>query len=156
MPQFTWEEYGCPREIVLEHQFNENSINSVLYLSKKDANRIPEALWLGMNLNVANANRWKMVKFGNPVSPLDIVSGGNRRLHCVEEMRYSAADGSVRIIPEHSPLMTLGDPCLYSTGDNYGDPDKGINFLLFNNRWGTNFKQWFEDDMSLSYKTFFA
>jgi hypothetical protein len=71
-------------------------------------------------------------------------------------MRYSAADGSVRIIPEHSPLLTLGGPNLYKTGDRYGDPDEGINFLLCNNRWGTNFKQWFEDDMSLSYKTTFG
>jgi hypothetical protein len=156
MPRFICEDYGCPREIVLEHRFGGNSIASTLYLSGKDANRIPEALWLGMNFSVANANRWKMIKFGNALSPLDVVSGGSRRLHCVEELRYRAADGVIRVIPEHSPLMTLGSPCLYDTGDEYGDPGAGVHFLLFNNRWGTNFKQWFEDDVSFDYMTIFG
>ncbi|GHT94781.1 hypothetical protein FACS1894141_2100 [Spirochaetia bacterium] len=35
----------------------------------------------------------------------------------------------------------------------YGDLHKGFNFLIFNNRWDTNFKMWFEEDISLSYTT---
>jgi len=153
MPPFTAEEYGCPREIVIEHCFEENSIKTTLYLSGKDANRIPEALWLGMNLNVPNSNLWQMKKIGRPVSPLRIVRGGNRRLHCVEELIYSDAETSISVIPEHSPLACLGEPCLYNTNDDFGNLNQGINFLLYNNRWGTNFKQWFEDDVSLSFKT---
>jgi hypothetical protein len=153
MPAFVSEEYGCPREIVIEHCFEKDSIVTTLYLSKKDANRIPEALWLGMNFNVPNPNRWEMKKMGLPVSPLSIVRGGNRRLHCVEEFGYRDTKTSICVIPEHSPLACLGEPCLYNTDENFGDLDKGVHFLLFNNKWGTNFKQWFEDDIRFSFRT---
>lgn len=153
MPTFVSEEYGCPRDLVIEHCFEEDSIRTTLYLGRKDANRIPEALWLGMNFKVPNSNNWEMVKIGHAVSPLKIVRGGSRRLHCVEEIAYSGVDASIKVYPEHSPLCCLGEPCLYNTDDDFGSLDKGFHFLLFNNRWGTNFKQWFEDDLSLSFKT---
>jgi hypothetical protein len=31
----------------------------------------------------------------------------------------------------------------------------GFSFLLFNNRWGTNFKQWFEEDMHFAFSSLF-
>ena len=153
MPGFVSEEYGCPREIVIKHCFEKDHIRTSLYLSKKDANRIPEALWLKMNFKVSNPNKWEMKKIGYPVSPLNIVSGGNRRLHCIEELNYSDGETSVMVIPEHSPMICLGEPCLYNTDNDFGDLNQGIHFLLSNNRWGTNFKQWFEDDVSFSFKT---
>ena len=156
MPSFVSEEYGCPREIVIEHCFEENQIITAIHFSGKDANRIPEALWLGINMNVPNPNLWQMKKIGKQVSPLKVVRGGNRRLHCIEEYVYTDACSFIKIIPEHSPLACIGKPCLYNTDDGFGDPGLGINFLLCNNRWGTNFKQWFEDDLSLSFRTIFG
>jgi hypothetical protein len=156
MPGFLCEEYGCPREIVIEHRFGDKRIDSIVYLSKKDANRIPEAIWLGMNLNVSDSNLWEMVKIGNIVSPFKIVRGGNRHLHCVEELRYCGADLSVKLIPEESPLVSLGPPSLYDTTDIPGSLDEGFNFNLYNNRWGTNFKQWFEDDLRLLFTADFS
>ena len=153
MPAVAADEYGCPRDIVIEHCFEKDSILTTLYMGRKDANRIPEALWLGMNFNVPNANRWEMIKTGRPVSPVRIARGGSRRLHCVEELRYADAKTAISVIPEHAPLTCLGEPCLYNTDDDFGDLDRGAHFLLFNNRWGTNFKQWFEDDVRLSFKT---
>jgi hypothetical protein len=155
LPAWVSEEYGCPRETVIEHLFDESGISTVLYLGRKDANRIPEALWFGMGLNVSNPHRWRMIKLGHPVSPLDVVKGGNRRFHAVEELHYTGADGSVRIIPGESPIVTLGGYCLYNQDDSFGTTDGGVNFLLYSNRWGTNFKQWFEEDLRLNFRTEF-
>jgi hypothetical protein len=155
LPAWVSEEYGCPRETVIEHRFEETSISTILYLGRKDASRIPEALWFGMDLSVSNPNRWRMVKLGHTVSPLDVVKGGNRKLHAVEELRYTGADGSIRIIPGESPTATLGGYCLYNQDDSFGTMDGGVNFLLYSNRWGTNFKQWFEEDLCLNFRTEF-
>jgi hypothetical protein len=155
LPAWVSEEYGCPRETVIEHLFDETGITTILYLGGKDASRIPEALWFGMDFSVSNPNRWRMVKLGRMVSPLDVVRGGNRKLHVVEELRYTGSDGSIRIIPGESPTATLGGYCLYNQDDSFGAMDGGINFLLYSNRWGTNFKQWFEEDLRLSFRTEF-
>jgi hypothetical protein len=152
LPPWVSEEYGCPRETVIEHLFDETGISTVVYLGKKDASRIPEALWFGMDLNVSNPNRWRMVKLGHQVSPLDVVRGGNRKLHAVEELRYAGADGFIRIIPGESPTTAFGGYCLYNQDDSFGTMDGGVNFLLCSNRWGTNFKQWFEEDLRLSFR----
>jgi hypothetical protein len=155
LPAWISEEYGCPRETVIEHLFDETGISTILYLGRKDASRIPEALWFGMDFNVSNPNRWRMVKLGNIVSPSDVVRGGNRKFHAVEELRYTGADGSIRIIPGESPTVTLGGYCLYNQDDGFGTIDGGVNFLLYSNRWGTNFKQWFEEDLRLGFRTEF-
>ncbi|GHT59214.1 hypothetical protein FACS1894109_14710 [Spirochaetia bacterium] len=156
LPSWLPEEYGCPREIVIEHLFEEHCIITTVYLGKKDANRIPEALWFGMDLGVSNPNRWHMVKIGHDVSPLNVVRGGNRKFHAVEALRYSGADGSFNIIPGESPLATFGGYCLYDVDDDFGIRDGGVNFLLYGNRWGTNFKQWFEEDLRFTYRTEFT
>jgi hypothetical protein len=155
LPDWVSEEYGCPREAVIEHVFDETGISTVLYLGEKDASRIPEALWFGMDLNVSNPYRWRMVKLGQAVSPLDVVRGGNRKLHAVEELRYAGTDGFIRIIPGESPIAAFGGYCLYNQDDGFGTLDGGVNFLLYSNRWGTNFKQWFEDDLCLNFRTEF-
>ncbi|MDR2375286.1 MAG: DUF5054 domain-containing protein, partial [Treponema sp.] len=155
LPAWVSEEYGCPRETVIAHLFDETGISTVLYLGRKDASRIPEALWFGMDLNVSNPSRWRMVKMGQVVSPLDVVRGGNRKLHAVEELRYAAADGFIRVIPGECPTATFGGYCLYNQDDSFGTLDGGVNFLLYSNRWGTNFKQWFEEDLRLSFRTEF-
>lgn len=36
------------------------------------------------------------------------------------------------------------------------DLSRGFAFLLYNNRWGTNFKQWFDEDMRFSFDIVFG
>ncbi|GHU15660.1 hypothetical protein FACS1894163_03220 [Spirochaetia bacterium] len=149
------EEYGCPRETIIEHLFDDDSITTHLYLAKKDAIRNPEALWFSMDFKVANPNRWQMIKMGQTISPLNVVRGGNRQLHAVEELRYTAADGALRIKPGESPTVSFSGYSLYDVSKEYSSMDGSVNFLLYNNRWGTNFKQWFEEDLRFSYRTEF-
>ncbi len=145
------EEFGCPAKVMVEYDFGD-VICCRLHWSKKDANKIPEALWFGVNMDVENANRWMLHKMGHQVSPLDVVKGGNRRHHCVEEMYYEGADGKVTIKNIHSPLVSMGGNWLYGDYRELPDLREGFSYCLFDNKWGTNFKMWCEDDCTFEYE----
>lgn len=148
------EQYGCPRELAISFQFCEEEILLTLCWRKKDAIRSPEALWLGFNLNTDSPNLWRMTKLGREISPFSVVSGGNRKLHCVERLSNDCALESLAIEPVDAPLVSMGGRALYNVADEVGDLRNGFWFLLYNNRWGTNFPQWFEDDLSVSFHIF--
>lgn len=143
--------YGCPRELAIQYEFLPETVRLTLYWRKKDAIRSPEALWLHMDLSPANPNRWQMIKHGLPVSPLNVVSGGNRKLHAVEELTCESATERLSVVPHDSPLVGVGGRYLYDVSDTFGNLKDGFWFLLCNNRWGTNFPQWFGEDMRFSF-----
>jgi hypothetical protein len=145
------ERYGCPREITLVYEFTPEAIVLTLYWRGKDAIRSPEALWLQMDLAPENPNRWMLVKHGLPISPLSVVSGGNRKLHAVERLICDSATERLSITPLDSPLVSVGGRYLYDVSDDFGNLREGFWFLLCNNRWGTNFPQWFGEDMRFSF-----
>jgi hypothetical protein len=149
--QTATERYGCPREIAIEYMFTPETIEASLYWRKKDAIRSPEALWLHINLTAENPNRWMLVKHGLPVSPLNVVSGGNRKLHAIERLTCDGAAEQLTITPHDAPLVSVGGRYLYDVSDTFGDLNDGFWFLLCNNRWGTNFPQWFGDNMRFSF-----
>ncbi|NLI54194.1 MAG: DUF5054 domain-containing protein [Clostridiales bacterium] len=146
------EEYGCPREIAISYRFLTEGIVLSLAWRQKDAIRSPEALWLGIDLNTDSPHRWRMTKLGRELSPLEVVSGGNRKLHAVERLRCESALESLVIEPVDAPLTGMGGRDLYDVSDTAGDLRNGFWFLLCNNRWGTNFPQWFEDDLAISFR----
>ncbi len=149
------ESYGCPREVTITHRFLPDSIQTTLYWAKKDAIRSPEAVYFGFDLHMNNPYRWRVRKLGRPLSPFDMVRGGNRKLHCVERLSYDAADGKASVASLDAPLVCVGRPDVYDVGLDYGDPNAGFAFVLYNNRWGTNFKQWFDEDMRFAFETCF-
>ncbi len=143
-------EYGCPRQAHICYDFGD-VIKCSLSWRGKDANRMPEALWFDMDLDVENPYRWQMEKMGQKVSPLDVVRGGNRRQHCVEAMDYDGADGKVRVENLHSPLISIGGRFLYGEYRESPELADGFSYCLFNNKWGTNFKMWCEDDAAFEF-----
>ncbi|MDR1637451.1 MAG: DUF5054 domain-containing protein [Treponema sp.] len=112
----------------------------------KEASRLPEALWFGINLNAATPARWRFRKLGVPVNPLDVVKGGNRSYHAVAEAEYRGADGRYLVTPLDSPLAALGKPKMLRFDDRFEDPAGGLYFNIFNNIWGTNFPMWLEGE----------
>lgn len=147
--------YGSPRKAQLIYTFLENKIALELKWFDKDANRIPEALWFKFNFDVANPYRWTMHKLGMPVSPFDVVKGGNRKQHCVDKLVYSGSDGSITLDSLHAPLVSIGGRNLYEMDNKVNDISNGFYYTLFNNRWGTNFKMWFEEDCAFRYEITF-
>lgn len=140
------EAYGAPREVTIQYSFEEDGLRCKLDWKRKDANKIPEALWFGFQFDVENPMRWTMKKMNTIVSPLNVVRGGNRQQHCVEEMMYEGADGCVYVKSLHAPLVSMGGRNLYTDYENIPDMGNGFCFNLFNNRWGTDFPMWCEDD----------
>ena len=141
------ETYGCPRQVALIYRFGQENIDIELFWRQKDAIRSPEGIWLLMDLNMDNPSHWHRQKLGQTVNPLAVVPNGNRRLHCVQSLRYAAADATAGIVPQDSPLVAIGEKALYAVHNDMPKPQNGFWFLLYNNRWGTNFKQWFCEDI---------
>lgn len=144
------EEHGCPRRIVLTHIFEENRIHTTLYWTGKDACRAPESLWLSMN-PLSGHPDWEICKMGQWLSPTDVVSGGNRQLHCIEGIRSANSPANFKITSLDAPLVSVGRKNIYHVDDVIEDCGNGFWFNLYNNRWGTNFKQWFEEDMRFEF-----
>jgi hypothetical protein len=114
----------------------------------KAANRLPEAMWLSFLPLAPEPHGWKLDKVDRLVSPLDVVPGGNRQMHAVSKgIYYRDARGSLAIETLDAPVVALGEksPIYYSVAQP--DIAKGIHFSLFNNAWGTNYIQWFGEDM---------
>jgi hypothetical protein len=150
------EKYGSPRKAQIIYTFFEETIKCRLQWFQKDANKMPEALWFKFQFDVENPNRWFMNKLGQKISPLNVVKGGNRKQHCVDSLVYHGADGSILIKNMHSPLVSIGKRNLYTMDHIVDNLENGIYFNLFNNRWGTNFKMWCEDDCSFEYELQFV
>lgn len=142
--------YGCPGHASITYCF-EDKIAVRLSWSEKDANRMPEALWFDVVFDVENPYMWRMKKMGIKVAPMEVVRCGNRRQHCVEELYYHGSDGTIIVKNLHSPLVSVGGRWLYGDYRTLPDMTKGFSFNLFNNKWGTNFKMWCEDDCGFEY-----
>lgn len=150
------EQYGCPREVVVTHTLKGNSIDTELFWQGKDAARSPEALWFSFDLGV-NGGQWYYEKLGRLVSVDRVVRGGNRSLACAKRVvwRDEGGGGAAELISFDAPVASASEKSLYRVDDKLVGGSGGFYFLLFNNRWGTNFKQWFEEDMHFAFSSLF-
>jgi hypothetical protein len=119
----------------------------------KAANRMPEALWLSFQPIASDPRGWLLDKSGSPVSPFDVVTGGNRAMHAVwGGLRYQGPEGTLGIETLDAPVVALGEKLpVYFTRDQ-PDLAKGLHFSLFNNGWGTNYVQWFGENMRFRFR----
>lgn len=150
-PEEACKTYGCPKKVMTVYTFHQNVLHMELYWCEKDAIRSPEAIWLHMNLRTSSPEKWMMNKSGTLVSPLHVVYDGNRRLHAVQSLLCDMPSSRVEICSQDAPLVSPGGRSLYNTDNSQPDLNQGFYFLLCNNRWGTNFKQWFDEDMRFAF-----
>jgi Domain of unknown function (DUF5054) len=119
----------------------------------KAANRMPEALWLSFQPAASDPHRWQLNKSGSDVSPFDVVAGGNRFMHAVlGGLRYQGPEGNLRIESLDAPVVALGEKMPVYFTRNQPDLAKGFHFSLFNNGWGTNYVQWFGENMRFRFR----
>ena len=117
----------------------------------KPATRMPEALWLTFNPNVAGPNGCVLSKTGEDVSPLEVVESGNRHMHALER-GFGYEEGSGFWVQTlDAPLVALGErtPLLFS--NDPPDLSRGIHSCLYNNAWGTNYIMWYGEDARFRY-----
>jgi len=114
----------------------------------KSANRLPEAMWLSFLPQAPEPQGWMLEKVDRLVSPFDVVRGGNRQMHALSNaLRYNDAQGSFSLETLDAPVVALGEKSPIYFSDAQPEISKGIHFSLFNNAWGTNYIQWFGEDM---------
>jgi len=132
--------YGCPPECTLIITPEEGRVLFDFAWYAKPVLRIPEALWLGFCLTGPLTG---IQKLGSMIDPLDVISNGNREMHCTEgPLQF---DG-VRLHTLDAPLVAVEKPSCYAFHNQLPDTGKGVWFNLFNNQWGTNFPMWNEGD----------
>ncbi len=114
----------------------------------KAANRLPEAMWLSFLPQASESRGWMLEKVDRLMSPFDVVRGGNRHMHALSNsIQYRDGQGRFSLETLDAPVVALGEmsPIFYSA--EQPEMSKGIHFSLFNNAWGTNYVQWFGEDM---------
>lgn len=150
-PQEASEAYGCPREFAIVYFFENHAICMQIFWKNKDAIRSPEAVWVNINPQVIEPTCWKLNKLNTYISPDHVCYDGNRKLHCVQKLLYHTNQKNIVITSLDAPLVSPGAKTLYTTDNTFEDLNNGFFFLLYNNRWGTDFKQWYEEDMRFDF-----
>lgn len=154
MPDESAERYGAPRRLALTYDFprSEPIVRVTLRWFNKQACRLPEALWLSFTPIVRDDGTWLLEKMGQPISPLDVVRDGARTLHAVDRgVSYGDAEGRFSLDTLDAPLVALGAPSLLQWTNELPALDKGMSVNLYNNVWGTNFPQWYDEDAAFRF-----
>ena len=141
--------YGGPRQIILtvDAPRGKRTLTFDLQWFEKPANRQPEAFWFSFCPQTAVPTAWSLEKLGSRISPLDVVPGGNRKLHAVGRgVFYNDGKHTLTIETLDAPLVAPGEPSLLNFNSQQPALGKGMHFNLYNNVWGTNFPQWCDED----------
>jgi hypothetical protein len=115
---------------------------------QKNPTRLPEALWLTFQPQAPDERSWTLDKVDQPIDPHDVVAGGSRHMHALTTgLTYRDARGALSIDTLDAPVVALGvrSPLCFSNAEPR--LSQGAHFCLFNNAWGTNYVQWFGEDM---------
>ncbi|NGP44801.1 DUF5054 domain-containing protein [Bacillaceae bacterium SIJ1] len=158
-PEKAYGQMGAPREVEIEYTFPAatTTVEMTCKWFGKDAHRLPEASWLTFNPVVDNCNLWKLDKLGQAVSPLEVVKGGNRNMHAVNQgVDYRGADGEVAIEMLDTAIVCPGERRLLQFDHSFASLTGGIHVNLHNNVWGTNFPAWYEGDALSRFKLRFT
>lgn len=133
------------------YRFTEGNIHLELFWKDKDALRSPEALWLGIRpeVEIPPAGRW--LKAAPPFPPPMWFPTEIGSCMLCRTCPILAQTARIHITPTDAPLVSLGGKKLYQPDNSMPELSQGFFFLLYNNRWGTNFKQWFEEDMRFAF-----
>jgi hypothetical protein len=144
-----------PKTMYLDLQFPkaEPVVKLAFSCFGKIANRMPEALWLTFQPDAPEIRNWAMEKSDHPVSPFAVVSGGNRHMHSLSKgLRYKDARGAFSIDTLDAPVVALGERSPIYFSKDQPDLSKGLHFSLYNNGWGTNYIQWFGEDLRFRFE----
>ena len=137
-----------PKTMYLDLLFptQEPTIKVAFSCFDKVANRLPEAMWLTFQ---PDAEGLILEKSDYAVDPFAVVAGGNRHMHALSRgLRYK--DFSIDSLD--APVVALGEKSPIYFSKEQPDLKKGVHFSLYNNTWGTNYIQWFGEDLRFRFE----
>ncbi len=85
---------GCPQRLTTEYSISKTEpvLRITFQWFDKQANRLPEALWLSFVPSIDKKGNWKMDKMGQAIDPRDVVKNGGHKIHAVEEGVVTAVE----------------------------------------------------------------
>jgi len=124
-----------------------NRVEMKVTLVNKPAVRLPEAYFL--SFVPSGIQRILAEKMGFMVDVTDVVAGGNRQMHAIDNCIDLITDkGTVRITSLDAPFAVIGERNMLNYSKHLPELNKGVHFCLFNNLWGTNFTMWWEGNIT--------
>jgi len=137
---------SCPIKIkiVLYKLIESNSVYIKCSWENKEASRLPEAMWFSF---FTNEKGYKIKKFDLYINPREVVYNGARAIHGIEEIKGE----NLTIKNLTTPLVSLGKKKLLNFDNKASKKNGKFHFNIFNNIWGTNFPQWYEDKGSTEF-----
>lgn len=143
------EKTGAPRCVQTVYTLNENGLSFDVSWYGKDASRLTEAIFLHL---YPNTDEISLVKIGSEVDYKSVVSMGGKNLHAVEKCEFASGAGEFELINRHSPLISIGKGKILEYDNKIESIEDGISYVLYDNVWGTNFPQWYEDNARFSFE----
>lgn len=151
------ERYGDAEEILLRVTLPPagEEIFVTLELKRKQATPYIEGGSFCLPLAMEDPS-YALNKNGNLLDPSrDIVDRANHVFYCLEDFACAAGDGlTVTAAALDTPLLSIGEPGVYTYRERYEKREPVLVFNLFNNMWGTNFPQWTEGDCTFRFVLF--
>lgn len=141
--------FGAPRKALIHYFFPNDTpeIQVELNWFDKAKNRIPEAVWFSFH-PVLPAAKMYVDKLGTKVDVQNVVYNGARTIHGVTDyVSIENVEHTCRIRPLDANLVQFNKRNMLAFDNEAVHPEKGMNFCLLNTLWGTNYPQWFGDDM---------
>ena len=136
-----------PENMTVEYTISGNKIDMKLTFVNKPAVRLPEAYML--SFVPAEIQQILAEKTGFMVDVSDVVPGGNRLMHAIDNhIDIMTGKGTVRITSLDAPVVVIGARNMLNHSTKSPDLNKGVHFCLFNNLWGTNFTMWWEGNIT--------
>lgn len=133
------------------------TLDMMVLLLSKGANRLPEAYWLSFVPLQEQGGNWRFQKLGGWVKPDQVVKGGGRTLHAVEEqIVYTERKARFTLRTLDAPLVAPGRAELFDIPADPPDMRGGAHINLYNNKWNTNFPLWWEGDASFRFRMEFG
>lgn len=144
-PEAAHRDFGAPGVVWVEYAFPDDApvVNLCVQWFDKPANRMPEALWCLFCPPVQQPANWRLDKLGTLISPLEVLTNGNRNLHGINSGAvYAGPDGNLRLDSLDAALLAPGRPRLLEFDNRQPELAGGLHFNLYTNVWGTNFPMW--------------
>lgn len=141
MPSGAHEALGAPREIRWRISPNDDDcLSMALILEDKPANRMPEAGHI--TFDPLGARKWELLKTGIWIDPSTTARRGGGALHGIFAARCELAESGLGIRPLDAGLCAPARADLMTFRADPPHWDRGIAFLAYTNKWGTNFPMW--------------
>ncbi len=159
LPDEARKRFGAPKRVTMLVTVpkDDDHVDLELHWHGKPASRLPEAMWVTFCPAGVGDEGWTLDKLGQDISPMDVVAGGNRRLHGVGTgAKWRGEDGKFDLETLDAHLIAPGVPGLLEAHDRPPQCRHGMHVNLYNNVWGTNFPMWYDEDARFRFTLRFA